>query len=76
MSLRTDAAVAEEFGLTLEKFHELRRQHKWPHVRLGRFEFRFTEEQVAEILAMQSAVRPRGSKGLPGQTVGSARRSA
>lgn len=75
--LTTEADLAEGFGLTAEKIAELRRRHKWPHVRLGRFDVRYTDEQVAAIIA-QETVKPQKASvaGLAGQTTRSARRSA
>lgn len=75
--LTTEAALAEDFGLTPEKVAELRRRHQWPHVRLGRFDVRYTDEQVAAIVAMQT-VKPAAVKsaGISGQTPRSARRAS
>lgn len=78
MKLTTESALAEDFGLAVEKVAELRRRHKWPHVRLGRFDVRYTDEQVAAIVALET-VRPKAAKSSPsvaGQTARSARRSA
>lgn len=80
MNLTTDAQLAEQFGLDLKKFTELRRKHQWPHVRLGRFDIRFTDDQVAQIVEMHSATQKKTAApqtaALPGQTTRSARRSA
>jgi uncharacterized protein YecA (UPF0149 family) len=54
LHLTTDAELAEHFGLTLERFSELRRRKNWPHVRLTRFDIRFTDEQVAQIVAQMT----------------------
>lgn len=85
MDLTTDTQLAEQFGISLEKLHELRKRHHWPHVRLGRFGFRFTDEQIRQIVAQHSAEAP-GKSGpavqpsvkVAGQTARSAarRRSA
>jgi hypothetical protein len=75
--LVTDAELAERFGITLDRLHELRRRHGWPVVRLGRFGFRFTEEQVAQILAMQTEVTSKPATqqvSIAGQTGRSASR--
>lgn len=75
--LTTEAALAEDFGLTLEKIAELRRRHHWPHVRLGRFDVRYTAEQVAAIVAMETVkTAPAKATGLAGQTTRSARRAS
>jgi len=55
MNLTTPADLAEQFGLTEKKLHELRKLHRWPHVRLGRFDIRFTAAQVEQIIAMHTA---------------------
>lgn len=70
LNLTTDAALAEQFGLTLKKFHELRKRHNWPHTRFGRFDIRFTDLQVEQIIATMSVA--------PGQSdaSGLSRRSA
>lgn len=78
MNLTTAADLAEQFGIPESKFHELRRAKQWPCVRFGRFDIRFTDEQVEQIVAMQS-VKPdtrNPRPALPGQTQRSARRSA
>lgn len=59
MSLRTEADVAAEFGLSVEKVAELRKRKGWPHVRLTRFDVRYTDEQVAAIVAMNSVTAPK-----------------
>jgi len=38
MKLTTDAELAERMGISLDKLHQLRKRHRWPCVRLGRFE--------------------------------------
>jgi hypothetical protein len=54
MNLTTDTDLAAKFGITVEKLHELRKRHNWPHVRLGRFTFRFTDLQIEQIVASQT----------------------
>ena len=81
MKLTTAEDLAEQFGLTLRRFHEMRRLYSWPSVRFGKNEFRFTDAQVEQIVAMQSSA-PKKVKAAPaktvidGQTQRSARRSA
>lgn len=79
MNLITETELATDvLKLDAEKVAQLRRDHKWPHVRLGRFDVRYTDEQVAAIVAMQT-VKPKATKtaaNLAGQTARSARRSA
>lgn len=79
-ALITDGELAEQFGIPVEKLHDLRKRNRWPFVRLGRFEIRFTPEQVEQIVALHSeapAVEVPQVK-APGQTARSAgrRRSA
>ena len=50
MKLITDVQLADDFGIEVEELHRLRARHHWPFVRFGRYEIRFTEEQVAEIV--------------------------
>lgn len=77
MKLTTEAALAEDFGLTPERVAELRRRHQWPHVRLGRFDVRYTDEQVAAIVAQESVkIAPAKPVGLAGQTAKSAKRAS
>ena len=79
MNLTTDAQLADQFGISTDKLHALRKQHRWPHVRLGRFDIRFTDAQVEQIVAMHSET-PKKDAGVKvavtGQTARSARRSA
>jgi len=78
MSLITDVQLAEQFGITVPKLHELRKRHHWPHVRLGRFEIRFTDAQVEQIVAMHSEAPKKPDKPsvvVAGQTSRSASRA-
>lgn len=78
----TDRELADRLSISVQKLHELRKRHDWPHVRLGRFDFRFTEEHVAQILERHQAggKRPESvaTPAVTGQTARSAsrRRSA
>ena len=75
--LTTEADLAELFGISVDKVGELRRRHKWPHVRLTRTDFRYTPEQVAAIVTMQTVEPTRDdSPALPGQTARSRRRAS
>lgn len=49
--LLTDVALAERLFIDVKKLHVLRRRHGWPHVRLGRNDVRFTEQQAEQIIA-------------------------
>lgn len=59
MNLTTDTDLAARFGLPLERFHEMRRRKGWPCVRFGRFDIRFTDEQIAQIIHVQSESKPK-----------------
>ena len=79
--MRTDRELADEFGISVEKLHDLRRRHHWPCVKLGRYAIRFTEEQVAQIVSQHSETptkRQATTTAVTGQTARSAtrRRSA
>lgn len=73
--LLTPADLAEKVKATPERIVRLCRERGWPHVRMGRA-VRFTPEQYAQIVAMQT-VAPKVKVATPtGQTAKSARRSA
>lgn len=54
MDLTTETQLAEQFGIKPERAAELRNKHHWPHVRLGRFDVRYTEEQVRQIVDLHT----------------------
>lgn len=74
--LTSDAELAEQWGIDLDKFHALRKRHGWPHVKLGRFEFRFTDEQIARIIASETVTPSQAPASESGLTPRSARQSA
>jgi len=79
MRLTTDTELAEQMGISLEQLHQLRKRRRWPCVRLGRFEVRFTDAQIEQIIAThtESGARPRRADDRPpvaGQTQRSAAR--
>ena len=76
--LATESDLAEALGLSVEKIRELRKTRKWPHVRLTRFDVRFTEEHVEQIVAKHTVeTRDLGpAPTVAGQTAASRRRSA
>lgn len=80
MKLTTEAQLAEDFGIDAEKAAELRRTKKWPHVRLGRFDVRYTDDQIARIVELQTPTAKKSAKQasapVTGQTARSAARSA
>lgn len=77
MNLRTEAQLAEELAIPAERAAELRRRNNWPHVRLGRFDVRYTDSQVEQVIASQSVVPKRDSIGpASGQSKRSAAKRA
>lgn len=78
--LRLDAGgVSVEKAV--EKCAKLRNEKQWPHVRFGRFDVRYTDEQVAQIVRLHSAAPTvntpaPAAAALPGQTTRSRRRAA
>lgn len=73
--LTTDTDLAAKFGITVETLHKLRRRYGWPCVRLGRWDIRFTDAQVDQIVRLHSeAPRSIAAVGaIPGQTTRSAK---
>lgn len=74
-----ESEVAARWDMTESKFAELRRKNNWPHVRLSRFDVRYTEAQLAQIVDMQTeggsaSTMPQGAARIPGQTGRSAGR--
>lgn len=79
MKLVSDQDLAKQFDISVSKLHDLRKKHQWPHVRLGRFEIRFTEQQVETIVrSMSVAPTPKQQSAAreAGLTERSARRTA
>lgn len=77
LNLTTDTELADLLGITVTNVRDACRTKGWPCVKPKRTVWRFTDEQVAAIVAMQT-VRPKASKvaGLAGQTARSARRAS
>ncbi|HEY0889594.1 MAG TPA: hypothetical protein VGE38_08290 [Nocardioides sp.] len=77
--LRTPADLADLFGgeTTARKVLDWRREYGWPCVEVGRT-IRFTDEQVAEILAKHTVIGEQKASApiLGGQTSRSARRAS
>ena len=48
--LTREAAVAEEWELSLEQFRILRRRHNWSHVPFSRQDIRYTDAQLEQIV--------------------------
>lgn len=77
MNLSTDQELADMLGITVTDVRNSCRSKGWPCVKPKRSVWRFTDEQVAAIVAMQT-VKPKATKsaGLAGQTSRSARRAS
>lgn len=75
MNLTTETQLAELFGITPAKAAEYRKKKGWPHVRFGRFDIRYTDAQVQQIVNLHTSAATRKS-GVTGQTARSAARSA
>lgn len=76
--LITEPELAERLRLNdSAKVAKMRRARRWPHVRVTRFDIRYTEAQVEQIIAsLEVGQAPaKVSVGSFGQTAGSARRS-
>lgn len=74
--LMSDVELADMLGITVADVRTFCRTKAWPHVKPKRSVWRFTSEQVAAIVAMQT-VKPKSDSGparLPGQTRRSAAR--
>lgn len=75
-NLLTEEELAQRLRVSPRRAGDLRREHDWPHVKLGR-RVRYTEHQAKQIVALQTAKpAPKKPTALPGQTARSARRSA
>lgn len=78
MKLIKAADLAAEWEMQESELLRRRRRNGWPCVRLSRSDVRFTEQQVAQIVAMQSSVAkaPRAAaKSGTGQSQRSASRA-
>ena len=56
MKYVTEAELAEHLKLPVEKVADLRKRRRWPHLRFGRWDIRYTEAQVAEVERIQTEV--------------------
>ena len=72
MNLTTEADLAAMFEITPEKAAELRKRKGWPHVRVTRFDVRYTAEQIEQIVAAMSVTPSRevevAKSGLTGRS--------
>lgn len=79
LNLITDAELAAMFQIDVAELNTLRKRHRWPFVRMGRNNIRFTPEHVAQIVAKhtEAPATPASAtlSALPDQTRASAARS-
>lgn len=73
MNLTPEDDLAVMFGITAEKAADLRKRQSWPHVRLTRFDVRYTDEQIAAIVKARSVA---GEQVIAGSASGLTSRSA
>lgn len=76
VKLTTETALAAMLDKSEEWVAERRRRKGWPHVRLSRFDVRYTDRQIEQIIAWHTvtpAANPPRSP-VPGQTKRSAAR--
>jgi hypothetical protein len=74
-ALTKAADLAAEWDMTEAELKRRARRYGWPVVRLSRNDWRFTEQQIEQIVAMQSrATKPAPSRAKPG--TGQSKRSA
>ena len=52
--LTTDVVLADQFGITVKKLHDLRKRNGWPCVRLGRFDIRVDDLAEAGAHAVEA----------------------
>ena len=71
----TEQELADQFGISLDKLQKFRRAYRWPCVKLGRFDIRYTPAQVEQIVAMQTHAST-GKKSKPATTGQTARSRA
>lgn len=71
----TDADIAEKFGESVEKIAKWRRQHGWPHMKVGR-QVRYTDSDLVEIERLHHIAVTKSSTASTGQTALSAARAS
>lgn len=79
MKLHTASALAAEWDMDVDELKRRVRRYGWPCVRLSRTDWRFTDQQIEQIVAMQSrASKPRESRpaAATGQSKASRRRAS
>lgn len=79
MKLTKASALAEKWEITEDELKRRARRYGWPCVRLSRTDIRFTEQQIEQIVAMQSRAAktkaPKDKQAGTGQSKRSASRS-
>lgn len=78
MRLTKAEALAEQWDMTVEELKRRARRYGWPVVKLSRTDWRFTDHQIEQIVAMQSrASKPADTKKAAGKSgTGQSKRSA
>lgn len=76
MKLITEDELAADWGMEPAKLRRMRQERGWPCVRLGRFDVRFTEAQVEQIVAMHTTAPAKTSTKAPTKAPGQTARSA
>lgn len=74
MKLIKAADLAAEWDITETELKRRARRYGWPVVRLSRADWRFTEQQVEQIVAMQSRATKPTAK-TEGKSTGQSKRS-
>jgi len=57
--LTTEAALAELLELPLDRVVAMRKRNQWPHLKFGRWDVRYTDAHIAEIVATHEVKRTR-----------------
>jgi len=80
LNLTRESDLADQLGWSEAKTAEKRRREKWPHINFGRFDKRYTDAQIEQIIAMHAVTPGKPKTGpaivIEGQTERSKRRSA
>lgn len=67
MKLTAASTLAADWDMTEDELKRRVRRYGWPCVRLSRTDWRFTEQQIEQIVAMQSRA-PKPPKDAPAKT--------
>jgi len=68
--------LASEWGMTEKELKRRVHRYGWPVVRLSRTDWRFTDQQVEQIVAMQSRATTPKKKAASSNKTGQSKRSA